>query len=257
VDVTYSIFRDKMNYLSPAKPRIFAHRGFVKSGKDENATSSFFAAISAGATHIETDVRVTRDLVPVLLHDATLQAAAGDERALADVNWHEIKDIRLSNGGRLLSLEEALIVFGTAFFNIDLKESAAVGPVCDVIRKVKAQNRVLLASFSQVRVEKAMKLLKGRSVASAGSSRVVALKLLSALGLPITGLAKGLVAVQVPVRQNGLRFDTKQFIRAMHKVGLEVHFWTINDPAEMKRLVALGADGIVTDRTDLAVAALR
>lgn len=246
-----------MSYLSTEKPRIFAHRGFVKSGKDENATSSFFTAISTGATHLETDVRVTKDLVPVLLHDATLLAAAGDERSLSEVNWHEIKDLRLKNGGKLLTLEDALIVFGTARFNIDIKENEAVGPTCDVIRKLKAQNRVLIASFSQARIDKATKLLKGRAVASAGSSRVLILKLLSLLGLPLARFAKGLVAVQVPVAQQGLRFDTKQFIRAMHKAGLEVHFWTINDPAEMKRLVALGADGIVTDRTDLAVAALR
>jgi glycerophosphoryl diester phosphodiesterase len=75
--------------------------------------------------------------------------------------------------------------------------------------------------------------------------------------MPVFWLAKGLVAVQVPVRQSWLRFDSRSFIKAMHHAGLEVHFWTINDPAEMKRLVELGADGIVTDRTDLAVSALR
>ncbi|MEN9752948.1 MAG: hypothetical protein RL670_639 [Actinomycetota bacterium] len=247
-----------MSYLTGDKPRILAHRGFARSGSDENSTRAFFAAISAGATHLETDVRVTRDKVPVLLHDENLLAVANDPRQLSEVNWHEIKDLRLNNGGKLLSLEEALLVFGNVNFNLDLKEPAAVAPTVAVIRKLKAHPRVLIASFSQKRIDQAIRMLQPRAVAaSAGSSRVLLLRILAALSLPTAALSRTLAAVQVPVSQGFLRFDRKGFIRAMHARGLEVHFWTINDPAEMKRLIALGADGIVTDRTDLAVAALR
>ena len=246
-----------MSYLSPAKPHILAHRGFARSGVDENTAAAFSAALALGATHIETDVRVTKDLVPVLFHDETLQRTMSDPRPVEEVTWEELTQLELANGGHVLSLDEALLVFADAKFNIDFKSVKSIAPSALVIRRMKAYDRVLVASFSQARIRRAVRLLKGRSIASAGSVRVVLLYLFALFGLPVGFLAKGLAAVQVPVAQAGLRFASKRFIRAMQKAGLAVHFWTINEPAEMERLVALGADGIVTDRTDLAVATLR
>jgi glycerophosphoryl diester phosphodiesterase len=60
-------------------------------------------------------------------------------------------------------------------------------------------------------------------------------------------------ALQIPTRASRVRFDSPAFIKAMTKAGLEIHFWTINDSDEMRRLIDLGAHGIVTDRTDIAV----
>ena len=246
-----------MTYLSPAKPHILAHRGFARSGVDENTAAAFSAALALGATHIETDVRCTLDGVPVLFHDETLERTVGDPRSVEKITWDELSKLQLTNGGRVLSLDEALLVFAHAKFNIDFKSVRSIVPAAAVIRRMKAYDRVLVASFSQARIKRAVRLLKGQSIASAGSVRVILLYLAALLGIPAGLLAKGLAAVQVPVAQAGLRFASKRFIRAMHKADLAVHFWTINEPAEMTRLVELGADGIVTDRTDLAVKALR
>jgi glycerophosphoryl diester phosphodiesterase len=69
-------------------------------------------------------------------------------------------------------------------------------------------------------------------------------------------LAKGISALQLPVKRFGLRFDGKEFIRMALKAGLEIHYWTVNDLNEVSRLRKLGATGIVSDHCDLVIAAL-
>jgi glycerophosphoryl diester phosphodiesterase len=64
-------------------------------------------------------------------------------------------------------------------------------------------------------------------------------------------------AAQVPVGLRGVPIVTPRFITGAHAAGLEVHVWTINDPAEMRRLLALGVDGLMTDRPDLLRDVLR
>ena len=82
----------------------------------------------------------------------------------------------------------------------------------------------------------------------------------AAANLGLTTLVRrtveGCVAVQVPERAGALRIVTPRFVAMMHRAGVEVHVWTINDPLDMIRLLDLGVDGLVTDRTDLAVAAI-
>ncbi|MGB4778305.1 glycerophosphodiester phosphodiesterase family protein, partial [Microbacterium sp.] len=67
---------------------------------------------------------------------------------------------------------------------------------------------------------------------------------------------RGIDALQVPERHGALRIVTPRLLRAAHAAGVEVHVWTVNDPAEMVRLLQLGVDGLVTDRTDLALRAV-
>jgi glycerophosphoryl diester phosphodiesterase len=68
------------------------------------------------------------------------------------------------------------------------------------------------------------------------------------------GLARrGAAALQVPERVGSFRLVTPRFVEAVHRAGAEVHVWTVNDPADMHRLLDLGVDGLVTDRADLAV----
>jgi glycerophosphoryl diester phosphodiesterase len=62
---------------------------------------------------------------------------------------------------------------------------------------------------------------------------------------------KDVQALQVPVRRGAFRVVTPGYVRRAHGLGLRVHVWTINDPAEMHRLLDFGVDGIVSDRADL------
>lgn len=244
-------------YLSPAPPRVLAHRGLAVNAI-ENTADAFAAALAAGAEFIETDVHVSRDGVAVLWHDPDLRRFDGSSDRIAELDW-SVLSTRSIDGARLQTLAEALDRFPGARFNIDLKVEAAVDPVVAAVRHACASERVLLTSFSDARRRHAAELLPGiaTSVGTAAMARIVLSQLWRGRGsrwLPSWHRAlAGAVAVQVPRRQYGVRIVTPAFIRAAHAIGIEVHVWTINDQAEMRELFALGADGVVTDRCDLAL----
>jgi glycerophosphoryl diester phosphodiesterase len=247
-------------YFSPALPRILAHRGFaVDNGATENTIQAFRAALELGATHIESDIQVTKDGVPVLFHDDDLLRVAGLPRKINELAFDELEQLTLIDGGNIPTLRAALLDLPTARFNLDLKVWAAVLPSVDLIRELEAENRVLVSSFSDRRRVKALGLFEVPVASSAGSARVLALWIAAKLRFAwlTRKLSSSVQALQIPTGKGPIRFDSPAFISQMKAAGLELHYWTINDAEEMQRLISLGADGIVTDRTDIAVNTLR
>jgi glycerophosphoryl diester phosphodiesterase len=251
--------RELDGYFSPALPRIFAHRGFAADQvAAENTIQAFKAALALGATHLETDIQVTKDGVPVLFHDDDLLRVAGLPRKISEVSLTELTGLQLLDGGRIPTLREALVELPEARFNLDLKVWGAVKPAVSLIRELAAENRVLVSSFSDRRRSKALRLFDRPVASSAGSFGVLGLWLASKFrfGWLVRALARPVNALQIPTSKGPIRFDSPAFIGQMKAAGLELHYWTINDAAEMRRLIALGADGIVTDRADIAVKTL-
>lgn len=240
-------------FLSSTGPRVFAHRGLSLEAP-ENTLLAFLKALSSGATHLETDVHVTRDGHAVISHDPDLVRLAGRNVRVEQLTMEQLRRIDLGAGQSFVSLGEVLNAFPEARINIDVKAAGAVEPTARAVLAAGATRRVLITSFSEDRRRRTTALLPG--VATSASSPVV-LKALLASGLGLTGrtrqVLRGFAAVQVPERYGRLRVVTPHFIRMMHAVGVEVHVWTVNDPATMGRLLDLGVDGIVTDRCDLAV----
>ena len=230
-------------------PRILAHRGLALDAP-ENGLDAFAAALAAGATHLETDVRATADGVPVLVHDPRLR---DDGPAVAALPLAELRRLRPGTA----TLDEALEAHPAARFNIDLKAASAVAPAVRAIRRLGAADRVLVTSFSTRRRGPAVRAL-GPVATSASASQVVAAVL--GVRLRSTRLVRAALhavdAVQLPERIAGLETGSPAVLARFHDAGVEVHVWTVNDPARMRALVAAGVDGIVTDRTDLAVRAL-
>ncbi len=252
--------RESPAYLSPTRPRIFAHRGF-SHGSDliENTLPAFVSALALGATHLESDIQVTRDGVPVLFHDESLERVTGIPQRINQLSLAEIVLLDLGSGARIPTLDETLKAFPEALFNLDFKVADAIESATRVILENNAEERVLVASFSDSRRRKAQGLLGASAIGSAGSIRTLALyfAVMARLSPLAKLLAKPIVAIQVPVSQGIIRFDSPLFVAKLRKLEVELHFWTINDLDEMLRLIELGADGIVTDRTDIAVKTLR
>ena len=241
------------------RPRIFAHRGLTfqgdKSVAAENTLQSFELALAAGADYLESDIQVTKDKVPVLFHDGDLTRLVGKKARVSDLTLSQIKQIELPHLGKIPTLEEALTAFPEAKFNLDLKTPHAEKVGIQTILKLKAENRVLVSSFSESSRKRALAISPTPLATSAGSSKVLLSYLLARAGLE-KSLAKQLVgidALQIPTRLYGIDFTHPNFLEKVLPLGVEIHFWTINNPKTMLELCALGAHGIVTDRADLAV----
>ncbi|WP_447949718.1 glycerophosphodiester phosphodiesterase family protein [Microbacterium aurum] len=245
---------------SPA-PRVLAHRGFVPPDADgvvENTLAAFAAAHGAGAAYVESDCHVTSDGVVVLFHDDHLTRITGDPRPVADVRHAELSRIMADRGG-LLTAADALDAFPTLRFNLDVKVAAAALPLGRII--APHADRVLLASFSDSRRRTAWEAAQragGLPATSAGQATIVRMMGAVASGsrVLVRRALRGIDAVQVPERRGALRIVTPRLVRAAHAAGVEVHVWTVNDPAAMTRLLDLGVDGLVSDRADLALRAV-
>jgi glycerophosphoryl diester phosphodiesterase len=239
-------------------PRVLAHRGFVPADSEgivENSVAALAAGRAAGTRYLESDCHLTADGEVVLFHDVDLRRVTGDPRPVADVTTRELERIMETRGG-LATLRDALDAFPDARFNLDVKADAAAEPAGRLV--ARHADRVLLTSFSDTRRREALAAARGRGGApatSAGSGTIGRIILGTRFRMP--RLARraldGVDALQIPERHRGIRVLTPRLIAAAHDAGVEVHVWTVNDRERMRALLELGVDGIVTDRTDLAI----
>jgi glycerophosphoryl diester phosphodiesterase len=244
--------------ISDSRPRIFAHRGLVFQGDrqvvDENTIDSFELALAAGADYLETDLQLTQDGVAVLFHDSDLSRLVGSRKLISSLSHSELKQIRLPFGGTIPTLQDALEKFPSAKFNLDFKTRSTESPGMAVISAAGAFERVLVSSFSESSRVRALAHSPVQITSSAGSSKVLASYTLARLNLTkqLAGTLADVQALQIPTRMYGIDFTHPRFVEAVLNENKEIHYWTINDPSEMLSLFALGAHGIVTDRSDIA-----
>jgi glycerophosphoryl diester phosphodiesterase len=240
-------------YLAGAFPRAFAHRGWHLDELDgmENSLSSFRRAVAEGFQYLETDVHATSDGVVVVHHDASLDRTTDAHGAIAAQPWSVVKRAKIRGREPLARLEDVLEELPEARFNVDVKTNSAVVPFLKVIERLGAYERVAAAAFSDARLARIRKLAGPKLLTSMGPGSVAVLLANGwAPWLRLGFLCRGAMA-QVPVRQGRLTVVDGSFLRTAGKVGVEVHTWTINDQAEMRRLLDLGVHGVVTDRPDL------
>lgn len=242
-----------MAFLEGGSPRVIAHRGFSLHHA-ENTRGSFRAAVEAGADILETDVRLSKDGQVVVAHDPDLSRVAGRPGLLADFTLKQLTSIDLGHGEGFPSLEAVLEEFPDARLNVDLKVPEAVEPFAKLIRSLRAQERVLATSFDEPTRRAVCALLPGVA-SSASRSVVISARVRSWLGLPFDSwkVPPEVVALQIPASASGVALVTPSMLRLAKRKSLEVHVWTINDANDMRRLWQMGVQGIVTDRTDLAV----
>jgi glycerophosphoryl diester phosphodiesterase len=241
-------------WFDPPTPRVLAHRGLAVDAP-ENTVLAFERAVRAGADYVETDVHLSADGVAVLAHDPTLKRVAnGRVERVADLGVHDLRRVDLGAGQGFATLDEVLHAFPLTRFNIDVKTDAAVDATVDVVRRAGAADRVLLTAFSDARRRRLAAMVPGVAT-SAGRVSVLRARAASvSRNAPLLrrGIA-GAHALQIPERVGRVRLLTPRLVDTAHAAGIEVHVWTVNEEADMRRLLALGVDGIVTDRADVAL----
>lgn len=277
-------------YLTTGRPVVLAHRGFAPDG-GENSMAAFDAAVALGCEYVETDVHTTTDGVVVAFHDESLERVTDSAGLVDDLPWEVVRAARITGGHPIPTLAELLQRHPTLRVNIDLKSDTAVEPTVAVIERLGAHDRVLVTSFDDRRRRRALALLS-RPVATSAGERTTALMwaasrlLVLAAGVgvvtaewrrgrvarpgrqvagtleslahrAISAVSRGVDAYQVPEHFRGIRVVDDAFLDAAHLAGAHVHVWTVNEVADMERLLDLGVDGIVTDRADRMVDLLR
>jgi glycerophosphoryl diester phosphodiesterase len=231
-------------------PIAFAHRGGAADG-DENTMAAFERAVQAGYRYLETDVHATADGVPVVFHDDSLQRMFGRPGRIEDLTWADVNSLREDGATVVPSLVDLLDAFPECRLNVDMKADSAVDPTIEAIWKLNARDRVLLASFNDRRIRWARQICGPRQATSMGQREVAALRIGSLIGRGLGGFVPGVPAVQVPVRYAGVKVVDARFIQHAHRLGMQVHVWTIDDPGQIRDLLDLGVDGIMTDRLDV------
>ena len=228
------------------RPRIWAHRG-ASAHKPENTLEAFEHARAAGADGIELDVRLDRDGHVVVFHDKDLQRLCGQPGRIEDLSADERKQLRVS-GCAVPLLAEVFDVLGDLELNVEIKSNspgrngAVVEAAANVIRQSGHADQVLVSSFDPFSLLQFYRKLPDVALAFLfGADQT----------LPIRKgwLARAMGATVLHPEHT---LCTPDNVKAWHTSGRPINAWTVDDPEEMKRLDALGIDGIFTNDPALA-----
>ena len=239
-------------YLDHPGPLALAHRGF-SAAEPENSMAAFAAAVALGFRYVETDVHATRDGVAVAFHDETLDRVTDGAGRVAELGWSTVSRARIAGSEPVPRLDDLLGTWPDLRVNIDVKSAAAVGPLVEAIERTRAHDRVCVASFSDARRRAVVRALSRPVTTSAGTGTTARFRLAAAARRPgaVTAALGPVDGLQVPERFRRLAVVTGATVAAAHAAGRFVHVWTVNDAADMARLLDLGVDGIVSDRADV------
>lgn len=253
-------------------PVNFAHRG-ASARAPENTLEAFRLAAEDGAGGLETDVHVTRDGHVVAIHDDAVDRTTDGSGRVSKMTLAELRNLDAGyrftpdwgatlpyrgKGARVPLLAEVLGEFPDLAVNLDIKEEqpGVEEAVLRVIEEAGAEDRTLVVSEHTPVVGRFRRLSGGRvrTGASRGESRLfyylIGLRLERLLRPPYD-------ALQVPVRHGDRELVTPRFLEAAHGMGVRVDVWTIDEPAEMRRLLDLGVDVVMTNRPGVLAGVLR
>jgi len=239
--------------MKPASPtRVIAHRGF-SSQAPENTLIAIEQAISVGADMIEVDVTVTADGHVICLHDKTLDRTTDGHGLPADFTLEEIRQLDAGSwfapefaGEKIPTLTEVLdAIKGRILINIEIKPEAVefgvVSKVAALINEHEMLDSVVVSSFSP----EALRLMKITDPA------VITATLFN------KELHTGRDPLEIIMEVGSRGFNisgkrlTVEMVERCHRNEIPVAVYTVNDAAEMRRLMELGVDAVFTDHPDL------
>lgn len=228
---------------------IVAHRG-ASAYAPENTLAAFCLAVEQGADAVELDAKLSADGTVVVIHDQTVDRTTGGKGDVRKLTMGQLKSLDAGQffssrytGELIPTLEEVFDAVGQSLLiNVELTNYASPGDglvdqVVALVQRFHLEERVLFSSFHPANLLRAHRLLPEVPVAI--------------LALP--GRA-GWWARSFLLRHISPEFvnpyfsdSTDGYIRRQHESGRKVNTWTVNDPADLSRLVIDGVDGLITD----------
>jgi glycerophosphoryl diester phosphodiesterase len=235
------------------RPFVLGHRG-ASHAAPQNTLAAFRKAADVGADGIELDVHLSRDGVPVVIHNNTVDATTDGHGLVREMTLTQLKALDAGahfdaafEGERIPTLEEVLAEVGAQLLtNIELKAgqtAALVSAVVDLVRRMGMANRVWFSSFKPYALY-----------------RVRALAPDIPCGLLYGPLNPGTLLLRPFTPHEALHpykdLLTERAVHRAHEHGLRVFTWTLDDPAVARKFAAWGVDGIITNEPAEILAAL-
>ncbi len=252
--------REHLNtdFFKPRLPRAFGHRGCAGT-HPENTLEAFAAAAAIGVQYFELDIHMTRDGEIVVSHDDHLERTCGRPGVIRELTYLELA---AADAGRMFTLDganfpfrdkgirmpllaEVLAAFPKLRIEIEVKQIApsVVAPMLDVIDCAGMRTSVLVASEHQQPLDE-IRMLAPEIPTNFSSFET-------------GGFFQAMVsgdnyrppgdALQIPPSYESWRLVTSESVDFAHRIGLEVHVWTVNEEAEMRELLDMGVDGLISD----------
>ncbi len=251
-------------------PLVIAHQGgdHLRPG---NTMFAFQNAADLGVDVLEMDLHITKDGILVLIHDETIDRTTDGTGEVEAMTYEELQQYDAGydwtrDGGAtypfrgqgitIPMLEDVFNTFPNTRMTIELKKTNAsmAQPFCGLIRQYGMEDKVLVASFYDERIQEFRRECPEVATSSARTETTVFVLMTKAfLGGFFT---PHFYALQVPEESSGITVMTPSFIRAAHARNLRVEPWTINDEETMRKFIEWGVDGIITDRPDLMLEVL-
>jgi glycerophosphoryl diester phosphodiesterase len=245
-------------------PQVFAHRGGCGLGP-ENTIAAFDIGMSTGADGLELDVHLSADGVVVVHHDKTLDRTTNGSGPIAARTARELEQLDAGYsfkcgeqypfrgvGIGVPTLREVLARYERVPTIIEIKvDTAGMGTaVAGEIRRARAVDYVCVAGYGLASAEAARAALPGVAT-SAAQPEVRGAVYRSMLRFPVRRAPYQ--TYQVPEYAEATRIVSPRFIRHAHAAGLKVQVWTVDEEADMRRLLQWGVDGLISNRPDVAV----
>ncbi len=254
------------------RPLVIAHADDSGTSPWPGDTHLFLEnAANMGVDVLEMNIHMSADGEIVLMHDETVDDTTNGTGLIKEMKFVDLQKLDAAydwtqdggrtypfrgQGVRIPSLSSVFERYPGYPMIIEIKQTAPpVGPrLCELIRSYSAESNAIVAAFSDSAVQE-FRAACPEVATAAASGETRRYVILSMLFL-VNPIAPPFQAFQVPLESGGITVVKTSFINTAHRQNIEIHPWTINDPLEMRRLIDLGVDGIMTDRPDLLMAIL-
>ena len=258
------------SFFNHDRPLVIAHQGGELLAPS-NTMTAFENAAEMGVDVLETDIHITKDGHLVTIHDPSVDRTTNGKGNVADLTLAEIQELdagyhfkdledNYSFRGKdvyIPTVDEMFQTFGDLKIEIEIKDDnppekidEIASKLWDLIEKYQMEEKILISSFDQDILKTFDKYANGTVAITAGRQEVKNFVVfhkfyLRNLYIPTVD------AFQIPVEDSGFDLTEQKLIDGAHRLGMEVHYWTIDDPSTMEKLIDAGADGILTNRPDL------
>lgn len=270
----YVSFSHKQQSLFPEikRPFMLTHQGGELLAPTNTMTAFDLAHEIGGSDFFDIDIHLTKDGHIVGIHDETVDRTTNghgrvdsytlEELQQLDAGYH-FQDLEGSysyrgKGVQILAVEDIFGKYANKYYlHFEIKDTYPQnGPsqieekLWKLVQKYHMEKKVIVASFDQAIVDRFKQLSGGQVVMGAGKAEITQFVLAHKLHLPGFYRRKSNV-LEIPVSNSGFNLKDRKLIDGAHRLGMEVYYWTIDDKAEMRELLEMGADGLFTNRPDI------